>query len=78
MKQTLLDKAKVVPVARRRFDNSEISLEELELIVAWLNDEVSSSQVHAIIHRSRSNLYQSLTPILRWGVRNGHVKITQT
>mgnify|MGYP001603942845 CR=1 FL=1 len=77
MKQTLLEKAKAVPIKNRRIFK-EIDLEELDLVIAWLNDEVSINQVHAVIHRSRQNLYQSLTPILRWGVRQGHLKITRT
>ena len=80
MKQTLLDKAKAVPLKERRnYRNyTERDFEELELIVAWLKDEVSLNQIHSVIHRSRQNLYQALTPILRWGVREGHIKITRT
>ena len=79
MKQTLLDKAKAVPLRQKeRRDYTELDFEELELVVAWLKDEVSLNQIHSVIHRSRQNLYQSLTPILRWGVREGHIKITRT
>ena len=80
MKQTLLDKAKAVPLKEHRnYRNyTELDLEELELIIAWLKDEVSLNQIHSVIHRSRQNLYQALAPILRWGVREGHIKITRT
>ena len=79
MKQTLLEKAKAVPLRQKERRNyTELDLEELELIIAWLKDEVSLNQIHSVIHRSRSNLYQALAPILRWGVREGHIKITRT
>lgn len=47
MKKSLLDKAKKIPHKYRK--HKEYSCGELELIIAWLNDEVELSQMQEVL-----------------------------
>jgi hypothetical protein len=53
-KQSLLEKAKEIPTAMRE---CKVSEEQLELVQAWLNNEVTLTQVMKVTGRTTSTVY---------------------
>lgn len=71
-KQTLLDKAKLVP-ANSRYSRA-ISQEEIDLAVAWARDEVSYKQITHAINRESGSLVSWLLTRLKAHIRNTDAK----
>lgn len=58
MAKSLIDKAKEFNRNKRKEDFSE---QELELVTAWMNDEISTTQIlHALNLKATGNIYAFL------------------
>lgn len=71
---TLLEKAKAQP-EKKRTSNS-LDAERVELAVALLNDDVSSSQVIKTLGIATGSLQSFIASQIRSGVRAGIVKVS--
>lgn len=71
-KKTLLEKAKSYKVAKRERDN-DFNVEEIDLAVAWANNEIAISSVaHALglVKSHRASVYVFLARALRQHLLN--------
>lgn len=72
MKKTLLEQAKKFKSYRRI---RKMSDEELELTLAWLEDEISYGQIAKVLGLKGSNVYNFVATGLRYLVRRGTIKL---
>ena len=70
---TLLEQAKAVKSNRR--SPVKINKEELELVVAWVNDDISITQACKVLNRTTGSFNAFALYILRNGIRAGLVNI---
>jgi hypothetical protein len=75
-KPTLLEKAKSVATKYR--PRNSCSPEELDLAIAWLRSEISSTQASTVLEISLSNVGQALSSHLKAAHSHGLVTITKT
>lgn len=73
---TLLEKVKAQPLTGSK--SGRVEVEKVELVVALLNDEVTSSQIAKALGTRTSSLQSFIVTHLRKGTRAGLVKISFT
>lgn len=72
-KESLLNRAKKIPGTRSR--NYGFGKEQVELAVAYYNDEITYKQVKTIMELKGSNVYNFLATVLKYGIQNGLVEV---
>ena len=72
-KETLLEKAKGFTPKQKgeRPRNNE----EIELVLAWMRDEITVGQIESVIGKSSG--YNFIARTMRWAYRSGEIKITK-
>lgn len=74
--KTLLEKANEVPLAKTK--NINISSEEIELALAWIQGKIAMKQIGAVIEKAYStNIYSFLAMALRGAFIKGKIKIIE-
>ena len=71
--ETLLQKALKVKKGHHR--TLKYNSEEVELALAWLEDEITFTQVTIVINKTGSNLYNFLAQALRKAYQKGKLKV---
>ena len=76
--QTLLEKAKAVPIRKARSYDA-ISDEEMEVVFGWLRDEVKTKQICFVLGHTYNtgNVLYFIAIALRKAYREGRLKIVE-
>lgn len=74
MKETLLDKAKAVPVSSRHTYEKFSEEERMQLSLAWLNDEITIGQVSKAFGTKGTSGYTHMAQGLKHAFRQGLLK----
>lgn len=70
---TLLEKAKAIPGKRSR--RADVTQEEIEVMAAWLNGKVGTTQIEAALGVARASFYCWVARCLKVAVSRGVLEI---
>jgi hypothetical protein len=70
--QSLVERAKAIPSTQRK---TSITKEEIELAVAWMKGDVTTSQVSRMMNTAPSNTIARMGSWLREAYRSGVIKV---
>lgn len=73
MNKTLLEQAKDIKVRRKDWKPSE---EEVELLLAWLNDDINSAQLTKVVGCTGATGLYRIATWVRWLYRSGRLAIS--
>jgi hypothetical protein len=71
---TLLEQAKTIPTSPVK---KELTEEDLDLVLAWLNDEVSATQICKVLKKSKAtgNYLYYFSTVIKKFYKNGKLVI---